>query len=146
MIKNALFMAPMTTWSSNADLTVSNEDLKYYERRAHNVDYVITGCTFTIRTQQGFPNQFCAGSDDYLDSLRSLSQAIHRGGAQAILQVHSPGRMVSPDLQPNPEIDVVDASADFADCLIGTKNRRLGCRATVSFDVKASKLSGFMAA
>jgi predicted nucleic-acid-binding protein len=39
-----------------------------------------------------------------------------------------------------------DASADFADCLIGTKNRRLGCRATVSFDVKASKLSGFMAA
>ena len=39
-----------------------------------------------------------------------------------------------------------DASADFADCLIGTKYRRLGCRATVSFDVKASKLSGFMAA
>ncbi len=39
-----------------------------------------------------------------------------------------------------------DATADFADCLIGAKNRRLGCRATVSFDVKASKLPGFMAA
>ncbi len=39
-----------------------------------------------------------------------------------------------------------DAAADFADCLIGAKNRRLGCRATVSFDVKASKLPGFMAA
>lgn len=111
MIKNALFMAPMTTWSSNDDLTVSSDELKYYERRAHNVDYVITGCTFTIRAQQGFPNQFFAGSDDYLDSLRSLSQAIHRGGAQAILQVHSPGRMVSADLQLNPDIDVVSASA-----------------------------------
>ena len=37
-----------------------------------------------------------------------------------------------------------DATADFADCLIGTKNRRMGCKATVSFDVKASKLPGFI--
>lgn len=39
-----------------------------------------------------------------------------------------------------------DATADFADCLIGAKNRRMGCRATASFDVKASKLPGFIAA
>jgi predicted nucleic-acid-binding protein len=39
-----------------------------------------------------------------------------------------------------------DAAADFADCLIGAKNRRMGCRATVSFDVKASRLPGFMPA
>lgn len=39
-----------------------------------------------------------------------------------------------------------DAAADFADCLIGAKNRRMGCRATATFDVKASKLSGFVAA
>ena len=37
-----------------------------------------------------------------------------------------------------------DTAADFADCLIGTKNRRMGCKATVSFDVKASKLPGFI--
>ena len=39
-----------------------------------------------------------------------------------------------------------DATADFADCLIGAKNRRMGCRSTASFDVKAAKLPGFMAA
>lgn len=39
-----------------------------------------------------------------------------------------------------------DATADFADCLIGARNRRLGCRATASFGVKASKLPGFIAA
>ncbi len=39
-----------------------------------------------------------------------------------------------------------EATADFADCLIGIRNRRLGCRATASLDVKASKLPGFMAA
>ncbi len=38
-----------------------------------------------------------------------------------------------------------DTTADFADCLIGAKNRRLGCRATASFDSKASKLPDFMA-
>jgi len=39
-----------------------------------------------------------------------------------------------------------DTTADFADCLIGARNRRLGCRVTATFDVKASKLPGFMAA
>ena len=39
-----------------------------------------------------------------------------------------------------------DSSADFADCLIGARNRRLGCRATASFDAKAAKLPGFVAA
>lgn len=39
-----------------------------------------------------------------------------------------------------------DATADFADCLIGAQNRRLGCRATATFDVKSSRLPGFIAA
>ena len=37
-----------------------------------------------------------------------------------------------------------DSAADFADCLIGAKNRRLGCRATATFDMKASKLPEFI--
>ncbi len=39
-----------------------------------------------------------------------------------------------------------DSTADFADCLIGAKNRRMGCRATATFDVRASRLPGFIAA
>jgi len=37
-----------------------------------------------------------------------------------------------------------DANADFADCLIGARNRRLGCNATATFDTKALKLPGFI--
>ena len=37
-----------------------------------------------------------------------------------------------------------DANADFADCLIGARNRRLGCKATATFDTKALKLPGFI--
>ena len=39
-----------------------------------------------------------------------------------------------------------EATADFADCLIGAKNRRMGCTTTATFDSKASKLPGFIAA
>jgi len=39
-----------------------------------------------------------------------------------------------------------DSIVDFADCLIGAKNRRMGCRATATFDAKAARLPGFMAA
>ena len=37
-----------------------------------------------------------------------------------------------------------DNAANFADCLIGARNRRLGCRATATFDAKAVKLPGFV--
>ena len=39
-----------------------------------------------------------------------------------------------------------DSAADFADCLIGAHNRRLGCRATATFDSKAAKPPGFVSA
>jgi predicted nucleic-acid-binding protein len=39
-----------------------------------------------------------------------------------------------------------DTTAEFADCLIGAQNRRLGCRATATLDAKASTLPGFIAA
>jgi len=39
-----------------------------------------------------------------------------------------------------------DTNADFADCLIGAKNRRLGCRAAATVDARASKLPGLKAA
>lgn len=38
-----------------------------------------------------------------------------------------------------------DSAASFADCLIGAHNRRLGCRATATFDAKAVKLPAFVA-
>ena len=38
-----------------------------------------------------------------------------------------------------------NSTADFADCLIDARNRRLECRATATFDEKALKLAGFVA-
>ena len=36
-----------------------------------------------------------------------------------------------------------EGKADFADCLIGVKNQKAGCRATFSFDAMASTLANF---
>lgn len=38
-----------------------------------------------------------------------------------------------------------DSTADFAYCLIGAHNCRLGCSATATFDSKAVKLAAFVA-
>jgi predicted nucleic-acid-binding protein len=38
-----------------------------------------------------------------------------------------------------------DSTADFADCLITARHRRLGCSATATFDAKALKVTGFVA-
>lgn len=39
-----------------------------------------------------------------------------------------------------------DASAQFADCLIGARHQTLGCTATATFDSDAVRLPGFVAA
>jgi predicted nucleic-acid-binding protein len=39
-----------------------------------------------------------------------------------------------------------DSVAEFADCLISARHRRLGCRASATFDSKAAKIAGFIAA
>ena len=54
-------------------------------------------------------------------------------------------------LEDEPEIEEAlyvwnDSNTEFADCLIGARNRRLGCSATATFDAKASKLPTFVAA
>lgn len=36
-----------------------------------------------------------------------------------------------------------DSRANFADCLIGVRNRRLACRVTATFDVNAARLPAY---
>ncbi len=39
-----------------------------------------------------------------------------------------------------------DSAAGFTDCLIAAHNRRIGCRATATFDTKAARVPGFLPA
>lgn len=50
-LKNRIIMSPMTHMSSNADGSISEQELQYYKRRSHGAAMVITAATYV--TQQG---------------------------------------------------------------------------------------------
>ena len=107
LLRNRVVMAPMTTWASNDNGTVSDEEDAYYRRRAQDVGLVITGCTHVQANGIGFTGEFAAHDDRFIPSLRRLAMAAKSGGAPAILQIFHAGVKTLPELVS----DVVAASA-----------------------------------
>jgi 2,4-dienoyl-CoA reductase-like NADH-dependent reductase (Old Yellow Enzyme family) len=108
-LSNRIVMAPMTTWSSNDDYTISDEEVNYYKRRVNGVGLVITGCTHVQPNGIGFTHEFAAYDDKFIPSLRKLADAAKSGGAPALLQIFHAGNKALPSLTPNGE--VVSSSA-----------------------------------
>ncbi|MCO0598026.1 NADH-dependent flavin oxidoreductase [Peribacillus butanolivorans] len=108
-LRNRVVMAPMTTWSSNDDYTISDEEVKYYKRRVNGVGLVITGCSHVQPNGIGFTHEFAAYDDKFIPSLRKLADAAKSGGAPAVLQIFHAGNKALPSLTPNGE--VVSSSA-----------------------------------
>jgi len=109
IIQNRIVMAPMTTWSSNEDFTVSDEELDWYKERVNGVGLVITGCTHIAADGIGFTNEFAAHEDRFIPSLRQLATVAKSGGAPAVLQIFHAGNKAISSLSPNGL--VVSASA-----------------------------------
>jgi len=113
-------MAPMTTWASNDDGTISDEEDAYYRCRAKDVGLVITGCTHVQSNGIGFTGEFASYDDTFIPSLRKLATAAKSGGAPAILQLFHAGVKTRPELVD----DVIAASAvsghagPFADAIV----------------------------
>lgn len=103
-LRNSVVMAPMTTWSSNADETISESELDWYRARAKGVGMVITGCTHVQPSGIGFTNEFAAYDDRFIPSLKRLAQAAKSGGAPAVLQLFHAGNKAVPDLVPHGEL------------------------------------------
>jgi len=117
VLKNRLVLAPMTTYSSNEDLTLSEEEEVYYKSRSKGMGMVITAATAVNKNAQAFENQITARDERYLDSMKRLSNAIKSEGALSILQLHHGGRMNVPGLYPNQDIvcpSSIKANRDYA--------------------------------
>lgn len=116
-LRNKLVLAPMTTYSSNEDLTLSNEEEAYYKSRSKGMGMVITAATAINKNAQAFELQITARDERYRDSMKRLASAIKSEGALAILQLHHGGRMNLPGLYPNQDIvcpSCVKANRDYA--------------------------------
>ncbi len=108
-ITNRVVMAPMTTWASNDDYTISDDEVRHYQARAKGVGLVITGCTRVTPNGIGFTHEYAAYDDSFLPSLKKLAAAAKSGGAPAILQIYHAGNKAIPELIPSG--DLVSASA-----------------------------------
>lgn len=108
-LKNRIVMSPMTTWSSNENFTISDEEVEYYKKRVKGVGLVITGCTHVTVNGIGFTHEFAGYDDTFLPSLKKLADAAKSGGAPAILQMFHAGNKAIPGLIPDGK--VVSASA-----------------------------------
>ncbi|SNR41380.1 NADH-dependent flavin oxidoreductase [Flavobacterium sp. ov086] len=108
-LKNRIVMSPMTTWASNEDFTISDEEVEYYKKRVNGVGLVITGCTHVMANGIGFTHEFAGYDDTFLPSLKKLADAAKSGGAPAILQMFHAGNKAIPGLIPDGK--VVSASA-----------------------------------
>ena len=107
--RNRMALAPMTTYSSNDDLTLSDEEAIYYNSRSKHLGLVITAACAVSKNAQAFPNQISIRDERYVESMKRLAKSIQKEGALAILQIHHGGRMNQPDIYPNQ--DIVSASA-----------------------------------
>lgn len=116
-LKNRLVLAPMTTYSSNDDLTLSDEEEVYYKSRSKDIGLVITAAVAVSKNAQAFKNQISIRDERYLESIKKLVKAINEGGAKAIIQLHHGGRMNQPNLYPNQDIvapSSIKASREYA--------------------------------
>ncbi|MGB2078879.1 MAG: NADH-dependent flavin oxidoreductase [Vibrio sp.] len=91
-LKNAVVMAPMTTWSGDDEGYLTQAELDYYRARSTGVGMVITATTYTVPSGKGFAGQFYAGSPSHHAQLKELADAIQHNGAKAVLQIFHAGR------------------------------------------------------
>lgn len=94
-VPNRLVMAPMTTWSSHPDGTIHPDEVAYLRRRSDGPGMVMTAACYVISHGKAFTDQWGCHTDAMLPSLVEAREAIHAGGALAVLQLHHGGRMSS---------------------------------------------------
>ncbi|MXQ55880.1 NADH-dependent flavin oxidoreductase [Shimazuella alba] len=93
-LKNRIMMAPMTHMGSNDDGSISEQEIKYYARRANGVGAIITAGTYVMKNG-GLPKGPAVDQDEMIPGLQKLASAIQRKGAKAILQIFHGGRQSS---------------------------------------------------
>ncbi|MDR0200476.1 MAG: NADH-dependent flavin oxidoreductase [Streptococcaceae bacterium] len=94
-LKNRLVVPPMTVVLSFHDGAITQEEVAHYKRLSQGSGLVITGTANVTPNGKGWPGELSVASDDMIPGLARVADAIHEGGAKAILQIFHAGRMTS---------------------------------------------------
>lgn len=97
VLKNRIFMAPMTTQSAFYDGSITEEIVKYYKHRSGEAGAIIVESCFVEKHGRGFPGAIGIDSDDKVVGLKKLATAIQTAGSKAVAQLYHAGRMAWPE-------------------------------------------------
>ncbi|MBF7097457.1 NAD(P)/FAD-dependent oxidoreductase [Alkalibacter mobilis] len=93
LVKNRLVVPAMDSAMCEDDGTIEKMACDYYGSRAKGgFGIVITEIAAVDDKGMGMPGEPRLYSDDYIPGLTKLANAIHKGGAKAIVQLHHAGR------------------------------------------------------
>ena len=108
-MKNRFMLAPMTNCQSHPDGRLSNEEFNWLVMRARGGFGLTMTCAAMVQpVGRGFPGQLGAFSDEHLDGLAKLANAIRTEGSRSSVQLHHAGSRADKTLVP----DRVSASDD----------------------------------
>ena len=98
-LSNRLAIAPMTTFSSHSNGTVSDQEIAYYKRRAGLAGLFISACIAISPTGLAFDHQFIAYDPAaILPRLKKMAEAMKSEGSKAVLQIQHGGSEVGKNL------------------------------------------------
>ena len=93
LVKNRLVVPAMDSAMCEDDGTIKKMACDYYGARAKGgFGIVITEIAAVDERATGMPGEPRLYSDEYIPGLKKLANAIHTGGAKAIVQLHHAGR------------------------------------------------------
>lgn len=145
-LKNRLIMPPMATAKSEEDGRINKALLDYYDEKSKGgyISLIIIEHSFITKQGKAHTNQLSIGDDSLVDSLKKLSEIIHKNGSKAVMQINHAGsatgeaitgmKIVGPSAIENPskntgeipeELSVDDIEVlvkEFKDAAIRVKN------------------------
>ena len=91
--RNSIALAPLTNRQSNADGTLSDDEIAWLTARAEGgFGLVMTAAAFVAPAGHVWRGQLGIASDDHLPGLRRLAEGLRAAGACSAVQLHDGGR------------------------------------------------------
>ena len=92
-LKNRVVMPPIATYRSTEDGKVTDEMLAYYGERAKHghIGLIVTEHSYITLQGKAKARQMSISSDEDVDGLRKLTEAIHQKGTKAFAQLNHAG-------------------------------------------------------
>ena len=102
-LKNRLVLAPLTNLQSHPDGRLSEDEFRWLTYRAEGGFALTMTCAAHVQAVgQGFPGQLGVWSDDHLEGLTRLADAIRGHGSMPAVQLHHAGIRSPKDLVGQP--------------------------------------------